>query len=194
MAKKVTDEALGHDYDGIQEYDNPLPRWWVWLFVGTVVFAIAYIPYYHGGPGELPTEAHARQMQEWEALHPAAPLPDDAALAEMATPERLEAGRSIFTTRCAACHAPDGGGQVGPNLTDEYSIHGHSRATIVRVIHDGVPEKGMIAWGQQLTRDELYAVGLFVYGLVGQAASNPKAPQGDRIAMGEAHHDTATLQ
>lgn len=178
---KVSDQSFDHDYDGIQEYDNPLPRWWLWLFVGSIFFAIAYVPYYHFGPGKLPTEVHAAEMEAWNLLHPPTPLPAEAELEILESASLLASGQSLFTTRCAACHAPDGGGQVGPNLTDDYSIHGYSREAIVKVIHDGVPAKGMIAWGDQLSRDELYAVSLYVYSLRGQPAANPKAPQGEPI-------------
>lgn len=178
---KVTDQSFAYDYDGIQEYDNPLPRWWLWLFAGSVVFAIAYIPYYHFGPGKLPTEVHAEDMAAWNLLHPPTPLPAEDALIAMESDPVLASGRSIFATRCAACHAPDGGGQVGPNLADDYSIHGYSRESIVKVVHDGVPAQGMIAWRDQLSPDELYAVSLFVYHLRGTTTANPKAPQGEPI-------------
>lgn len=178
---EVKDETLDHDYDGIQEYDNPLPRWWVWLFVGCIVYAITYIPYYHFGPGELPEQQYARAMDEWNELHPPTPLPAEEELESMENEQVIASGKAIFATRCAACHAPDGGGTVGPNLTDEYTLHGYSREQIVKVIHDGVPTKGMIPWADQLSRDEIYAVGLFVYNLRGTTPSNPKAPQGEPI-------------
>lgn len=180
---QVTDESFDHDYDGIKEYDNPLPRWWVWLFIGCVVWAIGYIPYYHLGPGLLPAEFYEQDMAAWLAAHPPEPLPDEATLVAMADqdPDLVTQGRSIFASRCAVCHAPDGGGQVGPNLTDDFTIHGYSRAAIVQVVHDGVPAKGMLAWKNQLSRDEIYAASLYVYGLRGTQPANPRPPQGDPI-------------
>lgn len=176
------DRSFDYDYDGIQEFDNPLPRWWVFLLVGTMIFAAVYVPWYHLGPGTLPREDWAADMAEWERLHPPVPLPDETELAAMASDAAtIERGRTIFATRCVACHASDGGGQVGPNLCDDYSIHGWSRARIAQVVHDGVPAKGMIAWGQQLSREDLLAVALFAYQLRGTQPANPKAPQGDPI-------------
>lgn len=183
---KVEDRTLAHDYDGIEEYDNPLPRWWVYLFVGTIVFALVYYPYYHFGPGQLPTAVWQDDMAEWGRLHPPVPLPDEAELVVLAErPGIVEQGRQVFATRCVSCHGIDGGGQVGPNLTDDHSIHGWSRATIARVVHDGVPAKGMIAWGRQLSRADVLAVALFAYSLRGTTPQNPKAPQGDPIPASE---------
>ncbi len=180
---KVTDQSFDHDYDGIKEYDNPLPRWWVWLFVGSVVWAVVYIPYYHFGGGQLPLEAYADDMAEWLAAHPPEPLPDEAALEAMAAadPSLVSLGQSIFASRCSTCHAVDGGGQVGPNLTDDFTLHGWSRAAIVKTVHDGVPAKGMLAWKNQLSRNEIYAAGLYVYGLRGTSPAKPKPPEGDPI-------------
>jgi cytochrome c oxidase cbb3-type subunit III len=180
---KVTDQSFEHDYDGIKEYDNPLPRWWVWLFVGCVVWAVAYVPYYHFGPGKLPAEAYTDDMAAWLAAHPPEPLPDEDALVAMAAgdPGLPSLGQSIFVSRCAVCHAVDGGGQVGPNLTDDHALHGGSRAAIVKTIYDGVPAKGMLAWKNQLRREEIYAVGLYVHGLRGTTPQHPKAPEGDPI-------------
>jgi cytochrome c oxidase cbb3-type subunit 3 len=186
---KVTDQSFDHDYDGIKEYDNPLPRWWVWLFVGTVLWGIVYVPYYHLGlGGKLPGEVYEEDMAAWLAAHPPEPLPDEAALVAMAAddPTLVSMGQSIFVSRCATCHAPDGGGQVGPNLTDDHALHGFSRAAIVKTIHDGVPAKGMLAWKNQLKRQEIYAVGLYVHGLRGTTPQSPKPPEGDPIVDGPA--------
>jgi cytochrome c oxidase cbb3-type subunit 3 len=186
--KRVTDQSFDYDYDGIQEYDNPLPRWWLYLFYGAIVYAIVYIPYYHFGPGELPREKYAASMEEWNELHPPVPLPDEDELKAMESDEELAKGKEVFMIRCVACHAVDGGGSVGPNLTDNYTLTGYSRAAIVRTIHDGTqPDAakgitgGMIAWGNQLSREEIYAVGLYVYSLRGTTPANPKAPQGEEI-------------
>jgi len=183
---KVTDQSFDHDYDGIKEYDNPLPRWWLGLFLACVVWAAIYIPWYHVGPGQLPAERYAEDMAAWLAAHPPEPLPDEQALIELAASDDslLATGQSIFVSRCAACHAADGGGAVGPNLTDDHTLHGYSRAAIVRVIHDGVPAKGMLSWKNQLRRDEIQAVGLYVYGLRGQSPASPKPPEGEPIVDG----------
>lgn len=178
----VPDRSFDYDYDGIQEYDNPLPRWWVYLFIGTIIFAAVYYPYYHFGSGKLPSQQWAEDMEEWNRLHPPVPLPNEDELMPMSSDKGvLERGKGVFATRCVSCHGPDGGGQVGPNLTDDYAIHGYSRANIVKVVNDGVAAKGMIAWGPQLSREDVVAVGLYAYSLRGSKPANPKAPQGDPI-------------
>lgn len=179
----MTEDLRDHSYDGIQEYDNPLPGWWVWMFIGCVLWAIVYIPYYHFGPGQLPTQSYDEDMAAWLAAHPPEPLPDEAALVAMAVadPTLVERGRSIFAARCATCHAGDGGGQVGPNLTDDFTLHGWSRAAIVKVIHEGVPQNGMLSWKNQLSREDIVAAGLYVYDLRGTTAAAPKPAQGDPI-------------
>ena len=181
MARE-TDELFEHDYDGIQEYDNPLPRWWVYMFVLTFVFGVVYIPYYHFGPGKLPLQAYEEDMEAWWKLHPPPKLAPPEELAAMAGDEALvAAGQSIYTIRCASCHAPDGGGLVGPNLTDDFAIHGGSFPEIAATIFHGVPDKGMISWKTQLKMDELYAVAAYVHSLRGTTPANPKDPQGDKI-------------
>ena len=190
---KVTDQSFDHDYDGIKEYDNPLPRWWLWLFVGTVLWGIAYVPYYHselarhlGLGGKLPGEVCDEDMTAWLEAHPPEPLPDEQALVELQAADAtlVATGQAIFASRCAACHGSDGGGQVGPNLTDDHALHGWSRAAIVQTIHDGVPAKGMLSWKNQLSRREIYAAGLYVYGLRGTTPARPKPPEGERIVDG----------
>lgn len=179
---EVTDETFAHDYDGIQEYDNPLPRWWVWLLYGTMIWGVAYVPYYHFGPGQLPEEAYAQDMAEWNELHPPVQLASAEELDAMRDDQALVTqGADIYTTRCAACHAPDGGGLVGPNLTDDFTIHGYSMEKIAKTVFDGVPEKGMVPWKSQLKIEEIYAVSAYVYQLRGKKAANPKDPQGDPI-------------
>jgi cytochrome c oxidase cbb3-type subunit 3 len=188
--KRVLDQSFDYDYDGIQEYDNPLPRWWLYLFYGAIVYAIVYIPYYHFGPGQLPRESYEVAMQEWNELHPPVPLPGEEELLAMESDDVLAKGKEVFTIRCAACHALDGGGSVGPNLTDNHSLTGYSREAIVRTVHDGTqPDAakgitgGMIAWGSQLSREDIYAVSLYAYSLRGTTPANPKDPQGDEIQV-----------
>jgi cytochrome c oxidase cbb3-type subunit 3 len=179
---KVTDQVLDHDYDGIKEYDNPLPGWWVWMFIGCVVWGIAYVPYYHFGPGQLPREVYEEDMAAWYEKHPPPKLASAEELEAMAGDEALIAqGQSTFATLCASCHAPDGGGLVGPNLTDDYSIHGYGMEPIAKTIFDGVPDKGMVAWKTQLSMDEIYGVAAYVHSLRGKPAAKPKEPQGDKI-------------
>jgi len=180
MMSKI-DEVLSHDYDGIQEYDNPLPKWWVYLFYGTIVFALVYVPYYHFGPGGLPRETWAQDMNAWYAEHPPPKLASDEELAAMAEdPAFVQAGAATFAVRCASCHGIDGGGLVGPNLTDDFSIYGYERSHIARIVYSGTP-KGMLSWKDQLSMTEIYQVGAYVRTLRGTTPANPRKPEGDPI-------------
>ena len=177
------DELLDHDYDGIREYDNPLPRWWVYLFYFGVAYALVYIPYYHFGPGQLPRDEWAGVMtQHWEQ-HPPPKLANEEQLSEMAAdPNFVAAGEATYKIRCVSCHGLDGGGLVGPNLTDDYTIYGFGREQVLAVVYHGTP-KGMLAWKDQLSLDEVYQVAAYVRTLRGTTPAKPKAPDGIQIAV-----------
>jgi cytochrome c oxidase cbb3-type subunit 3 len=184
---KVTDELLDHDYDGIKEYDNPLPGWWLYGFYACIAWAVAYVPYYHFMGGTLPEEAYAQDMEEWYKLHPPVQLAGAEEMKSIiADQAKVERGKEVFQIRCASCHAADGGGLVGPNLTDEFAIHGGAPHQLVKVVYDGVPAKGMLAWKHQLSLDDIYAVTAFAYSLQGTTPAKPKAPEGDPIGEGVA--------
>ncbi len=189
----VTDEILDHDYDGIQEYDNPLPRWWLYLLYGSILWAIGYLPYYHYGPGALPEEALETDMQAWYQLHPPVQLPDEAAMLAFAEQDGvMERGAATYKIRCLSCHAADGGGLVGPNLTDEFSIHGQRLEQMIQVVYHGVPAKGMLSWKTQLSLEEIKEVTVYVHSLRGTTPAKPKAPQGDPIVDGDTAEAAAT--
>lgn len=178
---KVTDELLDHDYDGIKEYDNPLPSWWVALFWFGIVFAIVYVPWYHFGPGPLMVEEYEAEMAAAAAAAPAPQAVGEADLsAAMKDAAAIGRGKETFVKLCAACHVADGGGLVGPNLTDDFWIHGGSMKDIVRVVTEGVPEKGMISWKTQLGPSEIVDVSAFIKSLRGTTPANPKEPQGEK--------------
>jgi cytochrome c oxidase cbb3-type subunit 3 len=179
---RETDEILDHNYDGIQEYDNPLPRWWLGILYGAIVFAFIYVPYYHFGPGALPLTEYDEDMAAWEKLHPTVQLKSAEEIAKMGEDAAfMAAGAEIYKIRCVSCHLADGGGLVGPNFTDDFSIHGQELDKMAKVVWDGVPEKGMIAWKNQLSETEVYQVTLFVASLHGKTPAKPKAAQGDPI-------------
>lgn len=178
------DELLSHNYDGIQEYDNDLPRWWVWLFILTIVWGLWRVGYYHFGPGMLQEERLAVSMQELEELRAAnAPaeaevLSEDSLLALAGNAESVAAGEAIWTANCVACHL-QGQGLVGPNLTDDYWLHGNKITDIYTVIENGVLEKGMIAWKEKLSPEQMSQVAAYVWNLHGKELPNPKDPQGE---------------
>lgn len=180
---------MDHSYDGIQEYDNPLPFWWTGIFVASVVWAAAYLFWFHGGgPGKSPHEQYAVAHADWqktraEADRAAAAAVNEEALAGLAhDPAAVDRGKQVFSTRCIGCHADDGRGLVGPNLTDDFQIHGSSRMDIYRTVYDGVAAKGMIAWGPQLPPDELASVVAYVSTLRGTFRPQGKPPEGAKVA------------
>ena len=189
---KSHDPLLNHSYDGIQEYDNPLPLWWTWLFYGTIIFAVVYIPYYAVGWGLSTADEYNQEMAAASKGKAAPGQPGGAAPGGQSTtaaaapslegnPEAIAAGQALLATNCSPCHGPQGQGGIGPNLTDEYWLHGHTHGDFVNVITEGVPAKGMIAWKATLNPQKIQQVAAFVGSLKGTNPPNPKAPQGKKI-------------
>lgn len=176
-----------HAYDGIQEYDNPLPGWWVWTFVVTIVFSALYLPYYHLGEGQLVADEYAQDLalhQELEAKRAleSGEVSEEVLAALAADAGTVAKGAALFQTNCALCHGAGGEGKIGPNLTDGYWLHGGSRVDIHRVIEKGVPEKGMVPWGPQLGPDAVKQLAAYVAAeLVGKDRPGPLGPQGDPV-------------
>jgi cytochrome c oxidase cbb3-type subunit 3 len=184
------DHLLDHNYDGIQEFDNPMPRWWVYIFWATIGFSALYwinIPGIGSGKGRIANydrdmAAAAAAEAKRRAEHPAETSPEQlAALTKDAA--ALATGKQVFAQNCSACHRFDGGGQIGPNLTDEYWIHGAALEQIHKTVADGVLEKGMPPWSKVLKREQLDAVVAYVATLKGTNPPDGKAPQGERVAQ-----------
>jgi cytochrome c oxidase cbb3-type subunit 3 len=179
---------LDHNYDGIKELDNHLPPWWKWLFYGTIAWSVVYIVVYHV------TDSMPLQVQEYEdqvavaeaakqkylASQPVAVI-DENALVYSANPAILENGKKVFiTNNCNSCHRADGGGNaIGPNLTDQYWIHGGSIRQIFVTIKNGAVEKGMPAWGKVMKPSDVRDVAFYVMSLQGSNPPDAKAPQGE---------------
>ena len=181
------DRLLDHAYDGIQEYDNPLPRWWVWIFYVTIGFALIYFFDPRGtfrGPGRI--KEYEQQLADAEKRWPKPSGAVDAAtLAAVAKDQKtLSLGKTVFTANCAPCHRADGGGAIGPNLTDEFWLHGGNLPEIYKTIDEGVLAKGMPNWGKILKPEQVKAVAVYVGSLQGTHPANPKAPQGDKPTNG----------
>lgn len=180
-------ELLDHNYDGIQEYNNPLPNWWLMTFFGTIIFAAVYYFHYEMAGGPTLVDELKMAMKDLPAqTAPAANVPDgeneEALAVLMAKPEVLAKGKEVYVARCLACHADAGQGLVGPNLTDKFWINGKgTRVDIIAVVRKGVAEKGMPAWATMLPADEVLAVSAHVYALKGTSPANPKAPQGVEV-------------
>ena len=186
-AKKDSLEGA-HEYDGIIEYDNNPPAWFNVLFYGTIAFAFVYLMYFHVLKiGDLQTAEYDKQMAAAEivvqkAQERAIELAEKPPFTDEAN---LTLGQSIYMTNCAACHGDKGQGTIGPNLTDEYWLHGGEYKSVFKTIFNGVPEKGMLSWKKSLRPDELRAVASYVNTLKGKNVEGGKAPQGDKFA-GEA--------
>ncbi len=182
-AKSAQEELLDHAYDGIQEYDNPLPRWWVWMFAGSFVFSIGYYFHYHvsrnGASVAAAYEAEVAAAREQQAKASLAqPVSEESLAKLMADAALMKDSQALFTLRCAACHADKGQGSIGPNLTDNAWLHGRgSLSDIYTVIDQGVLAKGMPAWGKQLSPIEVRKLAAYVGTLRGQALPG-KAPEG----------------
>jgi cytochrome c oxidase cbb3-type subunit 3 len=182
------DHLLDHSYDGIQEFDNPMPRWWVYLFWATIIFSILYflnVPGFGIGKGRIADydrdmAAAAAADAKRKAAEPAGASGEQlAAMTKDASVVAL--GKQVFGQNCAACHRADAGGQIGPNLADDYWLHGGTLEQIHKTVVDGVLEKGMPPWGKVLKPNQLDAVVAYVYTLRGTNPPNPKAPQGDLV-------------
>lgn len=169
---------MDHEADGIQELDNNLPRWWVWLFYLTIAFAVFYMTYYHVlKAGDLQIAEYTKERAIGEKIKSEAIGKFEANLASL-TPSKdaevLSKGLQTYTTLCSPCHRPDGGGLVGPNLCDDYWIHGSNYVDSIKTIINGVPEKGMLTWRGVLKPSEIQAVASYIYTFRGTKPPNPK--------------------
>jgi cytochrome c oxidase cbb3-type subunit 3 len=177
------ERLLDHEYDGIREYDNPMPRWWLYTFWGSIVWAALYwfnVPGIGEGKGRIADydAAIAAAKAEFPAPALTSGPPGPELLAMSRDTAQLAAGKSVFTTTCVPCHGPDGGGVIGPNLTDAYWLHGGTPEAIWKTVNGGVLAKGMPAWGQSLHPEQVNAVVAYVISLRGTKPASPKAPDG----------------
>jgi cytochrome c oxidase cbb3-type subunit 3 len=186
--KPVQEEAqidLGHDYDGIRELDNRLPPWWLYGFYFTIIFAVVYLWRYHvAHSAPLSHEEYEIAVAKAEKekqlyLAKAADNIDENTVKLLTDASDIEAGKKIFQTTCAACHSADGGGGVGPNLTDDYWIHGGSIQDIFKTIKYGWPEKGMQSWKDMYSPKQIAQLASYIKTLRGTKPATPKEPQGE---------------
>jgi len=180
------DLLIMHDYDNIQELDNPIPAWFNWLFYGSIIFAFVYFLNFHVFKlGKLQDEEYTVEMKQASAakeafLAKAGNMVDENNVKIDKAAEVLTAGKAVFTQNCVACHGENAQGVVGPNLTDEYWLHGGKINNVFKTIKYGIPEKGMIAWEKQLSPKQISDVANFIESLKGSNPANPKAPQGEK--------------
>lgn len=183
----ISEEAdimLDHDYDGIKELDNNLPPWWVAMFYITIAIGSVYFMYYHYFDAGLSSrDAYALEMKYAEEaqarfLEGQANLVNESNVETLTDEKSLAGGAAIFKASCAACHGQLGEGLVGPNMTDDYWIHGGDIKSVFKTIKYGVPEKGMIAWKTQMNAASMHQVASYILTLKGTNPPNQKAQEG----------------
>ncbi len=182
--EKEADILLDHDYDGIQELDNSLPPWWKYGFYITIVISVIYMFNFHVlGSGKNPTEEYQAEMEtariEKEIYEANNKDKIDENSVPMADANGILAGRQMYEANCVACHLTDGGGSVGPNLTDDYWMHKGSLNDIYNTIKTGYPDKGMQAWISKFNPKEISQIASYIKTLRGTKPVNGKLPQGD---------------
>jgi cytochrome c oxidase cbb3-type subunit 3 len=183
--EKEKDILLDHDYDGIQELDNSLPPWWLYGFYLTIFVGIIYVYRYHiAHTAPSSEEEYVMQMEEGEAekaayLAKAANNVDESNVVVLTDAGALAKGKELYMASCAACHVADGGGSVGPNLTDEYWLHGGSIKDIFKSIKYGWQEKGMKSWKDDYSPMQMQQLASYLVTLQGTHPAAPKAPQGE---------------
>jgi cytochrome c oxidase cbb3-type subunit 3 len=177
------DVMLDHDYDGIRELDNQLPPWWKWGFVLTIIWAFIYISYFHvfhAAPlsaGEYENEMADAKIAKDAYMKTAKNNVDENTI--KFDPSYVADGQKIFSENCVACHGAKGEGGVGPNLTDNYWLHGGKINDIFKTVKYGWPANGMKSWQTDLSAMQIAQVVCYVKSLKGSNPPNPKAPQGD---------------
>ena len=199
--EKEKEIMLDHNYDGIRELDNHLPPWWTGLFYGSIVFAILYLIFYHVSD-TLPLQLQEyetqmaqadEQARKLKASNPVAII-DETNVAIVTDPVALADGKTTFLSNCASCHRQDGGGDIGPNLTDDYWKNGGSIQNIFTVVRHGVQGTNMIAWEGFISPDKMQNVSSYILTLKGSNPENPKQPEGELYVPKEVSSDSTKVQ
>jgi len=172
-----------HSYDGIQELDNDLPPWWKWLFYITVVFAIVYMIrlWVFDADDLYQDREFNKEVAEAASMMPEQTPEADFEMVVLKDDISLTNGKAIFDKICLVCHLIDGGGLVGPNFTDDYWIHGNKLEDMWTIVENGVLEKGMIPYKDQLSKTQRLEVLSYIITLHGTTPANPKAPEGELL-------------
>jgi len=179
------DVMLDHNYDGIRELDNVLPPWWVYLFYGTIIFGAIYLFRFHlagdyNQEQEFQAEMNKAKIEVAEYMKTAPDLMNKEKVTLLTDAASLAAGKAIFTTNCVACHKADGGGQIGPNLTDKYWINGGGIKNVFNTIMEGGRDgKGMVSWKTTIKPSDIQKVASYVLSLQGTnpAGAKPVEPE-----------------
>lgn len=188
-AKAIEEEEeiiLDHNYDGIKELDNTLPPWWVYMFYATIVFAIVYLVRFEVLGGYTQDMEYAqsvaqakRELAAYKSTSKDAVI-DAETVVVLTSESDLKRGRAVFNLNCAACHIADGGGGIGPNLTDKYWLLGGGIKNVFTTIANGGRDgKGMVAWGKTLKPKDIQKVASYIMSMQGTTPAKPKPPQGE---------------
>jgi cytochrome c oxidase cbb3-type subunit III len=178
--------VMEHTYDGIAELDNPTPPWFMYLFYSSIVIAVSYMIMYHVvGDGQIMTTEYAQENVEADQANIAymkkfANSINENNVIVLTDAKSVEDGGKIYVKNCVACHGDKGQGGVGPNLTDEFWLHGGSTKDVFHTLMEGVPEKGMISWKKTLNPIQIQHLVSFLSRFQGTNPENGKAPQGDK--------------
>lgn len=177
----------GHNYDGIQEYDNPMPGWWVWIFWATIIFSGYYVlgievfdtvDTYEEDLAQ--SQAELQEIRDTYAAENEVFEPSEEAIAAYIGDEaKITAGSTTYATYCAACHGNVGQGLIGPNLTDDYWLYDNDNVTIFNIITNGIVDKGMTPWGGILTPEQRAEVVAYLRTLEGTDPPDAKEAQGE---------------
>lgn len=174
-----------HKFDGIEEFDNPLPGWWLAIFWVTIFIAIIYPIYFHVlNPDKLPSGKYDKEMAVIAAEKEAAPkveFKSEDLMAAYKAGGWEETAKADFKTNCAVCHREDGGGIIGPSFHDDYYIHGGKFEDFIKTINEGVMIKGMTPFSGILKPDQIRNLAFYVRSLRGTPVENPKAPEGQKV-------------
>ena len=178
--------VIPHAYDGINELDNPVPRWFNVLFYATLIFAVSYLYYYHVSDGPLQEQEYVMELEKATEekklfLSKSSEKYDENSIKVDGT--LIANGKNIFVSNCAACHGEHGQGLVGPNLTDEFWLHGGSMGDIFKTVKYGVPAKGMVSWEKNLSAKNIAEVVNYIHSLQGSKPANAKGPQGEKFEV-----------
>lgn len=187
-AKAIESEeeiVLDHNYDGIKELDNSLPPWWVYMFYITIIFAVVYLVRFHVLDGDNQEMEYNKAVAEAKAelekyKETATDLVDITTVTLLTEEKDLNRGKAIYNLNCAACHLADGGGSIGPNLTDEYWILGGGIKNVFKTVSEGGRDgKGMVAWNKILKPVDIQKVSSYILSLQGTKPANPKKAEGE---------------
>jgi len=187
-AKRIDQEEeiiLDHNYDGIKELDNSLPPWWVYMFYATIVFAVVYLVRFEVMDGDNQVTEYNNAVAEAKASldkykETATDMVDVSTVTLLTDEKDLSRGKAIYNLNCAACHGVDGGGTIGPNLTDKNWILGGGIKNVFATISNGGRDgKGMVAWNKILKPIDISKVSSYIISLQGTNPANPKQAEGD---------------